>query len=92
MFHGGSIVALSAQLWACQMTACNLGLRMPHDTPVQLCYIVPLHTQRLSSSSSCCCCCCCEPVGQCDCDNPTMRYAHRLRLDKRSVDNNRLAW
>ncbi|WIA15101.1 hypothetical protein OEZ85_001795 [Tetradesmus obliquus] len=29
---------------------------------------------------------------QCDCDTATMRFAHRMRLDKASVDNNRLAW
>ncbi|KAF6245560.1 hypothetical protein COO60DRAFT_1655315 [Scenedesmus sp. NREL 46B-D3] len=29
---------------------------------------------------------------QCDCDTATNRYAHRLRLDKRSVDDNRFAW
>ncbi|KAF6264287.1 hypothetical protein COO60DRAFT_1698359 [Scenedesmus sp. NREL 46B-D3] len=29
---------------------------------------------------------------QCDCDTPTHAWAHRLRLDKKSVDDNRFVW
>jgi hypothetical protein len=32
------------------------------------------------------------PTGQCTCDTPTNGYAHRLRLDKATVDAGRFVW
>jgi hypothetical protein len=38
------------------------------------------------------CCCCCFAAAQCECDKPTNGFAHGLKLDQRSVDNNQFAW
>jgi hypothetical protein len=50
-----------------------------------------LHTQHMLTDDIVPCTSC-PTAAQCECDVQSNGFAHRMKLDKKSVDDNRFAW